>query len=90
MPIDITLKEGITEEIKEYNLTALGNSELLAHAKLVGGLGYGSVYWVPNSGGLMSVVNPAGSTTWYNITTDGAISKIVDSYDIYKYYAEYF
>lgn len=78
----VDLEIGDSAETKAYNLERLK----LGHFFVQVDYGYGVGSWNPTTGGHAHIVTAYGNTVYYDLAADGAVSKEIESPDLYLEY----
>lgn len=80
----VDLQIGDSESVKAYNKEHLPTGSFFVAIDY----GFGTGTWNSSTGGQAHIVTASGNTVYYSIQADGAVTKILESPDIYYEYTQ--
>ena len=80
----VDLKIGDSDTVKQYNKEHLPTGSFFVAIDY----GYGTGTWNSTNGGTAHIVTATGNTVYYNISTEGSVTKLTESPDLYWEYVQ--
>ena len=80
----VDLEIGDSDTVKQYNKEHLPTGSFFVAIDY----GYGTGTWNSTNGGTAHIVTATGNTVYYNISTEGSVTKLLESPDLYWEYTQ--